>query len=145
MFATTTTDNNSLIIVLDRAHNGDLKSFYKALINKHNISRIPSTWSPGDNMIDGHFYGIQSMLPWRVLSAADRMIQVFKVSSALKKVHENGLLHRDLKPENVMVDEHGQVKLADFGGTKDQASIDTGNKQTGLYTWGWADMNARAG
>jgi len=27
-----------------------------------------------------------------------------------------------------MIDEHGRVKLADFGGTKDQASIDEGGK-----------------
>ena len=83
--------------------------------------------------------GILSILPWSELSAAERMILVFKLSSALKKVHAQDLLHRDLKPENVMIDEHGQVKLADFGGTKDQASIDAGGNQTGLFTWGYGD------
>jgi len=89
--------------------------------------------------------GIFSILPWKVLSAAERMILVFKLSSALKKVHAEDLLHRDLKPENVMIDEEGDVKLADFGGTKDQASIDAGGNQTGLFTWGWADKQARDG
>ena len=44
-----------------------------------------------------------------------------------------------------MIDQHGRVKLADFGGTKDKASITAGGNQTGLFTWGWADFNARVG
>ena len=51
------------------------------------------------------------------------MILVFELSSALKEVHSHDLVHRDLKPENLMVDEHGKIKLGDFGGTKDEASI----------------------
>jgi len=74
-----------------------------------------------------------------VISAADRKLLVFQLSSALKKVHAQMLLHRDLKPENVMIDGEGNVKLADCGGTKDQASIDAGGNQTGVFTWGWAD------
>jgi len=89
--------------------------------------------------MDGEFSGILSILPWSELSAADRMLLVFQLSSALKKVHAQKLLHRDLKPENVMIDAQGNVKLADFGGTKDQASIDAGGNQTGVFTWGWAD------
>ena len=38
-----------------------------------------------------------------------------QVASALKLVHERGLIHRDLKPANIMVLEGGQVKLLDFG------------------------------
>jgi serine/threonine protein kinase len=89
--------------------------------------------------------GIESILPWDVFSAADRMILVFEISSALKVVHMLDLLHRDLKHENVMIDENGRAKLADFGGTKDQASVDAGSNQTGIFTWGWADANAREG
>jgi len=90
-------------------------------------------------------FGIDSILPWGVLSAGDRMLLVFQLSSALKKVHAQLLLHRDLKPENVMIDENNQVKLADFGGTKDQASINAGDNQTGVFSWGWADFQARQG
>jgi len=130
VYATTTTDRNSLIIVLDRAKNGDLKSFYNSMLDKHNYHRKTKF----------KWHGIVSILPWDVLSAADRMLLVFQLSSALKKVHAQMLLHRDLKPENVMVDGDGNVKLADFGGTKDQASIDAGGNQTGVFTWGWADF-----
>ena len=34
---------------------------------------------------------------------------------ALAAAHEKGLVHRDLKPENVLVDSHGNAKIADFG------------------------------
>ena len=34
---------------------------------------------------------------------------------ALDYMHKRGVVHRDLKPENVMIDEHGHVKLIDFG------------------------------
>ena len=30
-------------------------------------------------------------------------------------LHHSKILYRDLKPENILVDEHGYIKLADFG------------------------------
>lgn len=38
-----------------------------------------------------------------------------QLCSALKAVHEVGMIHRDLKPSNVMIGKDGQVKLMDFG------------------------------
>lgn len=40
---------------------------------------------------------------------------VCEVADALVHAHEAGIIHRDIKPSNVMLDQHGRVKLLDFG------------------------------
>ena len=47
---------------------------------------------------------------------AERAIRLtLRILDALDYIHSHGVVHRDLKPENVMVDEHDDIKLIDFG------------------------------
>lgn len=41
--------------------------------------------------------------------------------TALKYMHEMGIIHRDIKLENIFMDAHGNVKLGDFGLTMSQS------------------------
>lgn len=45
--------------------------------------------------------------------AASRIVD--QVIEGLQFCHSKGVIHRDLKPENLLLDYHGQIKLADFG------------------------------
>ena len=77
VYATTTTDNNSLVIVLDRAKFGDLMSYYEGIIQTKQDPKKVSKWSPSYNKIDGFRGGISSILPWSVIDASERMFLVF--------------------------------------------------------------------
>ncbi len=35
--------------------------------------------------------------------------------AGIEYCHRNAVVHRDIKPENLMLDAHGNLKIADFG------------------------------
>jgi serine/threonine protein kinase len=40
---------------------------------------------------------------------------IAQVAEALDYAHQHGVVHRDVKPSNIMIDEHGQAHIMDFG------------------------------
>ena len=43
---------------------------------------------------------------------------VQQLAAGLRAFHRLEMVHQDLKPENIMIDDHGTVKIIDFGSTK---------------------------
>ena len=63
-----------------------------------------------------------------------------QILDALRTVHDAGIWHLDLKPANIMVDKAGNVKLIDFGASK-QLNAQKGGATTSTaisYTNGYA-------
>ncbi len=58
---------------------------------------------------------------WEVLAPRDEdrlelhLSVLAQVANALEFAHSRGVVHRDVKPENVLLGEHGEVYLADWG------------------------------
>ncbi len=82
---------------------------------------------------DSYTYYTMTLLetPRTILQAAnsftlpERINAFAQMLQALAYLHRRGILHRDLKPGNVLIDEHNDVKLLDFGLATQEVVRDT--------------------
>jgi serine/threonine-protein kinase len=61
---------------------------------------------------DGHLFFTMKLVQGRPL---DEVIRKVQVCSAVAFAHQRGVIHRDLKPANLMLGEHGEVLITDWG------------------------------
>ncbi len=52
-----------------------------------------------------------------------------KVARALEAAHRFGIVHQDVKPQNIVIDEHGEPKLIDFGMARLNGAWTDGQRQ----------------
>ncbi|GAM82564.1 hypothetical protein ANO11243_005460 [Dothideomycetidae sp. 11243] len=80
-------------------------------------------WCPGDELYN-HLLQHGRM-------EAPQVQKIFtQLVGAVSFVHKKGCVHRDLKLENILLDKHGNVKLVDFGFTREYAG-----SSSYLQTW----------
>ena len=63
--------------------------------------------------VDG--LSLRQLLERGKLAPEEALVIVPKICEALQFAHQQGIVHRDIKPENILLDQQGQVKIADFG------------------------------
>ncbi len=58
---------------------------------------------------------LRDRISQRTLTCREALLVLRQLCDALECAHGGNLTHRDIKPENILIDQHGHVKLSDFG------------------------------
>ncbi len=75
---------------------------------KGNIPFLVMDYAPNGTLRQRHPPGTQVPLPMVVA-------YVRQIAAALQYAHEENLIHRDIKPANLLVGQHGEILVSDFG------------------------------
>jgi len=63
--------------------------------------------------VDG--MNLRQLLGQQTVTPRQTLELVVQICTALQYAHDEGVVHRDIKPENILLNNKGQVKIADFG------------------------------
>lgn len=86
------------------------------------------------DVVDGRLFIVTQFVAGRSLEKvieAERLspIECARIvraaASGLAAIHEKGIIHRDIKPSNILITDKGEVKISDFGISKEFGKITT--------------------
>jgi WD40 repeat protein/tRNA A-37 threonylcarbamoyl transferase component Bud32 len=83
------------------------------IISTHEVGRHADILYIVSDYIRG--ISLAEMIADHRLDIGESVVMVSKVADALEHAHQRGVIHRDLKPSNILVDDHGEPHLMDFG------------------------------
>lgn len=90
-----------------------------SLTDHKNIIRVydQGKWEQGVYIALEFIQGIslRQFIQGQSLSLKRIVDLLLQISHALLHLHTHGVIHRDLKPENILINQHGEVKVIDFG------------------------------
>jgi len=99
------------VMILSQIQHDYIVRFYDAFMQDNYVITCMEYISGGDlgDVIsrarkDGHYINEDEI--WRYAA---------QMCLGLQYLHDRRIVHRDLKPQNVMLDSHGNIKIADFG------------------------------
>ena len=93
--------------ILSKLQHKNIASLIDAGVTENQIPYIATEWVNGKNIKD---YCIQNNLTIK------KRLKIFlQICDAMTFAHNKLIIHRDLKPDNILVNDHEQVKLLDFG------------------------------
>jgi serine/threonine protein kinase len=83
------------------------------IITIHDIDHVDGTDFIAMEYVSGKT--LAELIPRKGMQLSLALKYAVQIADALARAHGAGIIHRDLKPSNVMVDDHGLVKVLDFG------------------------------
>jgi WD40 repeat protein/tRNA A-37 threonylcarbamoyl transferase component Bud32 len=83
------------------------------IVSTHEVGRNADTLYIVSDYIRG--VSLADMISDHRVSVRESVLIGSKVADALEHAHRSGIVHRDLKPSNILIDDHGEPHLMDFG------------------------------
>jgi predicted Ser/Thr protein kinase len=113
--------------IMGRLHNPNIVQVYGASLEAGRACLVMEYMEQGS---------LWQVLRQTVLNPEQQKRMALDIAKGLYYLHSKPILHRDLKSANVLINQHGQAKLADFGLAKTQYhSIQTIKTQSQAVAW----------
>ena len=106
------------------------KITHKNVIRIYDFVRIAGNYAISMEYFPSHTLGAE-VVDQQPMAVEKAVRYGCDIATGMTVAHQQGIIHRDLKPANILINEHGLLKIVDFGVAAAASSGDTQLTKTG--------------